>query len=122
MIASIQRMVFLFFLVLFSSTAAYGITLVKEGKATATIVIRDSALKSEAFKPVRGQSGMPDAKIKLAALDLQKYLEKMSGAKLEIVADGSMPSGPVILVGPSTMTEKLSNLKIPSGLTPERNE
>ena len=58
-----------------------------------------------------------------AARDLQYYIEKMSGAKLPLQAEGdSLPSGVVqILVGRSTGTSKYDPI-IPSGLTPRREE
>src|SRR5437870_13647749 len=88
------------------------IIIVKEGKAAASIVIREAALKTEPYKPARGEVGGPDAKIKLAALDLEAYLEKISGAKLPIIGDTQQSPGAVILVGPSERTVQLG-LKVP---------
>jgi hypothetical protein len=96
MLAPVRRIVSLFIMTLLGSTAAHAVSLVQEGKPTATIVLADSALKAEAYKPLRGQSGTPDGKIKLAALDLQAYVEKMSGAKLPIASDAEETKGVVI--------------------------
>ena len=38
---------------------------------------------------------------RLAAEDLQQYVERMSGAQLPIVASDELPSGPVVLIGQS---------------------
>ena len=97
-------------------------TLVEDGEMRATIVISDAALQAEPYKAARGQKGTAPAKIKTAALDLQKYLEKLSGAKLPIVSDAADVSGAVVYVGPSRQTESIKGLKIPSGLTPARQE
>ncbi|MBI4024921.1 MAG: hypothetical protein HY360_08060 [Verrucomicrobia bacterium] len=97
-------------------------TLVKDGNPSTAIVIRDSVFKAEAYKPARSQTGTPDGKVKLAATDLQIYIEKMSGAKLPIMSDAQEVNGVVVLVGASKRTAPLHGLQIPSGLTPERNE
>jgi hypothetical protein len=104
-----------------SARTADAIQLVKDGKPTATIVVRDAAQKAMAYKPTAGVSGEPDAKVKLAADDLQKYVQKISGALLPIVAASQATTGPVILVGASERTAKL-DLKIPTGITRERVE
>ena len=101
---------------------AQAINLVKDGQPAATIVISEAALKSELFKPARGSVGPAEPKIKLAALDLQTFLQKMSGAKLPIVSDAGDTAGALILVGPSKMTQEVKGLAIPSGLTRERKE
>ena len=59
-------------------------TLVKDGAPAATIVIRESALAAEPYKPMRGVGASADAKVKLAAVDLQTYIEKISGEGLLI--------------------------------------
>lgn len=64
----------------------------KDGTAKACIVIPAS----------------PSEKVKDAAEDLQKVLEQITGAKLEIVADNaSIPQPNRILVGPTAQTEQL---------------
>lgn len=97
------------------------VQLVKEGKSTATIVVRDAVLKAKPFVPAPGASGDPDSKVLLAAQDLQKYIQKISGATLPVVAASQATEGPVILVGPSDRTTKLDR-KIPAGITRERAE
>ncbi|NQU39010.1 MAG: DUF4838 domain-containing protein [Lentisphaerae bacterium] len=101
--------------------SAPAITLVQDGLPTATIVVRAEVLEAKPYQPAR--RGV-DAKggIKLAALDLQHYVEKISGATLPIVADSAAPSGALILVGASMLTESLAGVKIPSGCTSERKE
>jgi hypothetical protein len=101
------------------------VTLVKDGKPSATIVIAKEAFDATAWKPSVGQSGLPPQKVRLAAEELQKYIEKISGAKLPIVADDPAPAIPkgeaTILVGASKLTEPLK-LNIPDGLTCDRKE
>jgi hypothetical protein len=80
-------------------------TVVRDGKAAATIVIAADA----------------GEKVKIAANDLQTYLAKMSGAKLPLVADDPSPTGALVLVGASKLTASLS-VKIPVGVTPARRE
>lgn len=70
-------------LLLGCSVAAQGVVLVEEGVGKAEIVVPDVALASERF----------------AATELQTYVEKMSGAKLEIVADSTRSQGTVVTVG-----------------------
>lgn len=100
---------------------APAVQLVKDGKPTATIVVRDAALKTKPYVPTAGVAGEPDAKVHLAALDLQKYVQKISGATLPIVAASEATQGAVVLVGASDRTTKL-DLKLPAGLTRERAE
>src|SRR4051812_29760984 len=59
------------------------ITIVKKNKSTGTIVIPD--------KPSAIESN--------AAIVLQKYLQEMSGAKVEIQSDRESSKGPEILIG-----------------------
>jgi hypothetical protein len=99
------------------------ITLVHHGKPRATIVVVRAALSAKPDpKPEEIHVEQPAAaKIAAAARDLQEYVQKMSGAKLPIVADDAAPAGPLVLVGRSALTKPFDT-KIPSGLTPERNE
>ena len=60
-------------------------------------------------------------KAKAAAADLQAILEKMSGARLPLAADAAIPSGPLVLVGRSRLTDALG-ISIPAGLTNARRE
>ena len=96
--------------------AALGITLTDNGKPAATIVIRESAFKAEPATPKRAALGNIDGRVKLAALDLQSYLEKISGAKLPIISDATETRGAVVLVGTSLRT---AMFQIPAGLTPQ---
>lgn len=114
--------VFLTLLVAVTAPVLRAATLVQDGRPAASIVVRDSAFKAEAYQPQRALMGTPDAKIKLAALDLQNTIEKMSGAKLPLVSDAQPVQGTVVLVGPSSATEKVKGLTVPSGLTSERKE
>jgi hypothetical protein len=88
-----------------TSALARDFTLAQEGQPKATIVIAAAA----------------GDKVKLAANELQRYVERISGARLPIVSDAEKPTGPLVLVGPSKLTE---NLKPPitSGLSPARRE
>ena len=76
-------------------------TLVKEGRPVATIVT----------------AARPSENARAAAAELQKYIEMISGARLAIADDSKPLPGPLVLVGPSTLTAQVSNLQIPSGRT-----
>src|ERR1043166_5871887 len=107
-----------------TATATHAITLTKEGQAAATIVIRQSALAAKPYTPDYPnniETAPPDAKVRLAANDLQSYIEKISGAKLPIAGEAEDIKGPVILVGVSKRTETLK-LDVPHGVTKERKE
>jgi hypothetical protein len=73
-------------------------TLVKDGKPQATIVVAVDASKNA----------------KIAAEELQLYVQKMSGAKLPIVTDDKAPDGALVMVGRSSLT---GAVKIPDGVT-----
>lgn len=106
------------------AAAANAFTLVKDGKPVATIVVAAGAIAAPDFVPAFMRSrAQPtaDQKLKMAATDLQGYIEKMSGAKLPIVSDATAVQGAAIFVGPSAKTKAL-NLQIPDGLTMERKE
>jgi len=104
-----------------AASLAHAITLVKDGKPVATIVISKEALDAKPWKPAVGHSGTPATKIRLAADDLQATIEKMTGAKLPIAGEDDAVQGAVVLVGASKKTAAL-NLNIPAGLTPDRKE
>ncbi|MBI1734549.1 MAG: DUF4838 domain-containing protein [Candidatus Rokubacteria bacterium] len=100
---------------------ADAIVLVRDGRPAATIVIRDAAFRAAPAVPARNVAGDPDAKIKLAALELQRYVRRISGAELAIASDAQPVTGAAVLVGPSRRTEAFG-VAIPDGLTPERVE
>lgn len=97
--------------------------IVRNGAPQATIVVAKDAVGAEPeIKAENVWNEQPAAnKIAAAARDLQTYIEKMSGAKLPIVADDANPTGTLILVGRSSLTQPFND-KIPSGLTPSRRE
>ena len=100
------------------------VTLVKDGKPVASIVVSDPILTAKPDSPRDGQKtadANPVQKVRLAAEELQRYIEKISGAKLPIISESEPVSGPVVLVGASKKTALLK-LDIPSGLTSERKE
>ena len=68
---------------LLSFVEAGQIKLAEDGKATATIVTPENA----------------PGKIELAALDLQKYIERICGVKLPIQADGKQVNGTGLYIG-----------------------
>jgi len=80
-------------------------TLVRKGEPEAKIVIAEQA----------------NEKVQSAAQELQTYVEKISGARLEIVPDSAQLSGALVLVGKSAFTDKMK-INIPSDLTPARRE
>ncbi len=89
-------------------SASKAFTLVEDGKPSCSIVLAQS----------------PSEGAKIAAAELQIYVEKMSGAKLTIYsdADPKLPEGNRILVGRSRLTDAIDDLKIPEGITPALRE
>ncbi len=109
---------------LFVTMPAWAVTLVKDGKPVATIIINREALDAQAWEPAVGTSAKTAAeKIKLAAEDFQRYIEKISGAKLPIVSDEqpAPKDGAAVYIGASKLVEPMK-LDIPSGLTTDRKE
>lgn len=108
----------------YSGICLADVALVKDGKPLATIVVSKSAIgvpTEPDANSIWGPQPAPN-KIAAAAKDLQTYIEKMTGAKLPIVPDDQqVPEGPLVLVGKSALTKEF-DARIPSGLTPERNE
>lgn len=104
---------------------ARAVTLVKDGKPAATIVISKAAFDAPAPATGQRQAGLQPQKARRAADELRKYIEKISGAILPIVADDPAPAIPrgeaTILVGAGKLTEPLK-LDIPTGLSRERRE
>lgn len=88
-----------------AKVSAKGLTIVEEGQPKATIVI---AVKA-------------NEKVRVAAEELQRYLEKISGAKLPIFPDVQNPKGALLLVGRNRFTDAMK-VSIPSGLTNARRE
>src|SRR5258708_36884473 len=82
------------------TSSAYAITIVRAGQAEAVIAVPAGS------KPA-------------GAADLQKYVEKASGAKLEIVAEdklGEVKNGPRVFVGPCLASSRVVDIK---GLQPD---
>jgi hypothetical protein len=79
--------------------SAAPIRLVRDGVPAATIVIAAS----------------PAENARAAAAELQRYIERISGARLPVADDAAPPAGPAVLVGRSRLTDALPDLKIPSG-------
>ncbi|MDD5679427.1 MAG: DUF4838 domain-containing protein [Kiritimatiellae bacterium] len=76
-------------------------TIAKDGKPLAVIVVPDNAGRTEKF----------------AAEELQKYLEKICGARLEIIPENKMvvekgvgPSSARVFIGKTTAAEQLRNM------------
>jgi hypothetical protein len=81
-----------------TAMAAGPVTLVKDGKPAATIVIAD--------QPTAIPVGKPPT-VAYAAEELQRFVEKATGARLEIVSAAEAPdSGTLLLVGRSALSEK----------------
>ena len=87
------------------STLLAEFSIVEDGRATATIVVADE----------------PSEQSKQAAEQLQHYLGKMSGAKLEIVSVSRASQGNRILVGPSQAVAELG-IEVPTGITYQMKE
>jgi len=100
------------------------ITLVKDGKPAATIIISEAAYNAKPYARTAGVSPKADEKIRAAANDLQTYIKKISGAELPILSDAmkiNLIGEPVILIGESNQT-KLLKLKYPTGVTKDFRE
>jgi len=91
-----------------AALASGPVTLVREGKPEATIVVADEPLPVPLWvkrKPLTGA---------YAAEELQRWVEKSSGAKLPIVPASKAPAtGTLVLVGRSELSERLG-LRAPS--------
>ena len=87
------------------------VTLVRDGKPNAVIVIAET----------------PTENAKIAGEEFQKYIEKISGAKLaietpDVIAFKKFPEGSVfVLIGRSKLTEEMK-VTIPSGVTKNLQE
>lgn len=110
---STVRLIVAALVVLATEDVARAFTIAEKGKPRGTIVVAAEALKAE--------KGSPAEKVKIAAEELRHYVEKISGASLRIVDDGTEPTGPLILVGRSRLTES-RHIDIPDGLTTSRAE
>ncbi len=75
--------------------------LVDEGKPIATIVIAESPTKNA----------------RAAAIELQTYIRRITGATLALKTDADAPAGPCILIGKSRLTDQIAGLSIPDGIT-----
>ncbi len=95
-----------------------GIVLLCAGlSAEAMTLIQDGSAKASIVVPER-----PHPKIKQAAEELQRYLEKISGAKMPIVTEDQAPKeGPLVVVGAGRLTQEMK-IDVPSGLTHARRE
>ena len=82
------------------------LTIVRDGRPVASIVTAQS----------------PTENARSAAAELRKYLEKITGASLPIATDEAPPPGPLVLVGPSRLTDAIPDLRIPSGHTKHLRE
>jgi hypothetical protein len=79
-------------------SAAAPVMLVENGKPAATIVIADQPTAIPIGKP---------ATVAYAAEELQRFIEKASGARLEVApAAKAPPTGTLLLVGRSTLSEQ----------------
>jgi hypothetical protein len=99
------------------------VTLVRDGKPAATIVVAKAALTAEPEpKPAQlHEAPAAASKVAAAARDLQHHVARITGARLPIVGDDRDPGGVLILVGKSKLTRPW-DAKIPAGLTPARQE
>jgi len=103
--------------------ASRQLILVENGQPRAVIVVSQEALRALASLDIHQTNpSLPAEKVAWAAHDLQTYVEKMSGAKLPLVSDGTLAGAPTrILVGRGKLTEQFDKT-IPSGLTNRREE
>jgi hypothetical protein len=116
-------MPFLGALVLLLPSAASAAVLVQDGKPQATIVVVKDALKPPPEVKLEDLTDRQSAAVKIAtaAVELQTYLQRITGAKVPIVGDDTAPAGTLLLVGRSAQTKPF-DARIPTGLTPSRDE
>ncbi len=79
--------------------------LVRDGRPVATVVIADDAPQ----------------KVVHAAEELVAYLERIAGARVPQTTASRAPDGPLVLVGPSSLTDAMG-IDVPGGLTNARRE
>src|SRR3954466_13864716 len=90
-----------FLLVAIASVRAEPFTIVDHGEPRSAIVVAANEPKAEQ-----------------AAAEIQKYVEKMSGAKLPILKEGEAVTAPLsILVGHTAAAQKLG-VVVPAGFNP----
>jgi len=82
------------------------LVLVRDGQALATIVA----------------AAKPSENARIAAAELQSYIERITGAKLAVATDETPPAGALILVGRSALTDRIPGLDIPAGKTKDLRE
>jgi len=97
-----------------AALAAAPITLVKNGKPTATIVVADQPTAIPLSKRDPETKKNVSMTQRDAAEELQAFIEKASGARLEIVpAAQAPPKGTLLLVGRSALSKQYK-LKLPT--------
>jgi len=104
-----MRALFLLFIACCLSACTFAdVVLVNQGRANAVIYL----------------GANPSAHAKAAAADLQTYLEKISGAKLEIANTAPVGDAPCILVGQDAAAARAAKMgvKIPTGLGSDMND
>jgi hypothetical protein len=82
-LVTLRNSVVIFIQLLVASSAGAGVTLVDHGTSAYRIVLPAAAIPAERY----------------AAEELQRYLEKISGARLPIVSDGETPGSQEIVLG-----------------------
>lgn len=99
---------------------ARAITIVKDGRPTATIIVANEVLQTQRYNPTAYYTPdkwpKPAGKIRAAAEDLQTYIKKISGATLPIVSANYDVKGAVIFVGVSMKSMNLPP-SVPQGVT-----
>ncbi|MAE61385.1 MAG: hypothetical protein CMJ49_08530, partial [Planctomycetaceae bacterium] len=98
------------------------LTIVKNGEPAATIVVAASVrAELDPLTVITGVDPAPPAadlsNPAVAAREFRHYVQKITGAHLPIVSESTPPDGPRILIGRSTLTDKIRGLDIPAGLT-----
>ncbi len=88
------------------ATATELFRLVENGQAQTSIVLAEQ----------------PSENARAAANEFQKYIEKMSGARLPICTDTQPASGSLVLIGPTKLTDEIPGLQVPRGRTPNLRE
>jgi hypothetical protein len=100
------------------------LTLVKDGQPATTIIVANSVAAELAAPPTADklEEAVPLSNAAVAAHEFQHYVQKITGAVLPIVSEDSAPAGPRVLIGTSSLTEQITGLQIPSGLTGDLHE
>ena len=98
-VTSVRKCAILVVLLIIAASSAWALDIVSEGRSDFTIVTADE----------------PTAVAKLAARELQTYLQRITGAEVPLVLEADAPDGPCVYIGPTEASAA-------AGIMPETRE